>query len=1086
MFCDIVEDLPDLAPSWLPGLRPQSVGRGNLGLGLQAQEILANLHDNIIPIREPLATLLGRRPHTQASTLVAILCGLDRNTTGGLLRRLAATPEARHDPKSSTGRKRNRSELPDLEHIAEDELVSRSPAEPFQLPDSPRAMLDVCETTTDALALVFGGDAYDCAEAPNAKKSNAIGELSLAPPSLMEPSTASAGRSENQDPKKSMAHVLLGTHDRESLYVHWAAAAAVASPYQGLGAMPPAERELAVGLRLCGLAAKLLTDGAGLDDFARWLHVLDAHLPGEWGNINHSKYFVDRYGDCLLQALHEYQLAHLQTQVRALRIPSDYARSIDGFTPRMGESLLIHVILSLGAAETFPFKWVLLDLTPQSLQASADVRGEFGRPLATDVLGYHGAVKTVDKLHTTENRCGLERADRALRYAVTCGDGAVEGPYGLGIGEASAIRSGLSPRKGWGSLDGFHAVDKGGAAADSREKRGDGLVTQFHKALRGIRANFAFGNGRTVARSTARRFQMSWRSPLAPHSDSTRAVMYESGRCPPNLFSNLRTVAYSIRFREKEAIENCRRQAARDESVVGPQRGLRCKAAKALRSLGREVVDARMLLFVCARWEHRRSCLLPYGNVAQSLTVCGLEKVVMQEEVLAAMSVRSGALQALANSTRILRCLDIVVPRMMLRSFFRMIWWRTAGKEFPTLVARGMEVLFNRTFQGLPLGLKWDTLHPFAEPGDHPIDVGGSRQGRVQASRMRTICVVEASLLRSSTWAKEERRAFADRVVNWEVHRGGATSHVEAPVECLAPVDAESDLSESNQGSDTEAFQVANVLDTNAVTTGEASSLLHGDSDSSSSESSFCGSGFGDGEKRLLAAENPQLMENRLEGHVCAFSLREGKIVLSTLDAVRQRRLEAIMAGQSDVGQRRMLLTNAAHIFSASWLLADWSGAAGGAALENRRPCLKILHGEFASLLWGIPPAACPYEAPPPELFKPISFAELWIQYSALNKFCRRVVRQAECRQGVASVWEKTHVKARYWDGRQAQWRVIVIPVSCVVMSSMRTESTAQSTRDFVTCKGWGEVEVLESPPPCLDKKAGVFPRRLVVERKLA
>ena len=139
-----------------------------------------------------------------------------------------------------------------------------------------------------------------------------------------------------------------------------------------------------------------------------------------------------------------------------------------------------------------------------------------------------------------------------------------------------------------------------------------------------------------------------------------------------------------------------------------------------------------------------------------------------------------------------------------------MIWWRTAGKEFPTLVARGMEVLFDRTLQGLPLGLKWDTLHPFAEPGDHPIDLGSNRQGRVHASRMRTILVVEGSILRSSAWAREERWAFADRFVDWEVHCGGAASHIEPPVESPAPVDVESDLSESEDEQDT------NTLDTDA------------------------------------------------------------------------------------------------------------------------------------------------------------------------------------------------------------------------------------------------------------------------------
>ena len=42
------------------------------------------------------------------------------------------------------------------------------------------------------------------------------------------------------------------------------------------------------------------------------------------------------------------------------------------------------------------------------------------------------------------------------------------------------------------------------------------------------------------------------------------------------------------------------------------------------------------------------------------------------------------------------------------------------------------------------------------------------------------------------------------RSVNWEVHGSGADVHVEQPVESPAPVDAESDLSESGEESLTE------------------------------------------------------------------------------------------------------------------------------------------------------------------------------------------------------------------------------------------------------------------------------------------
>lgn len=78
---------------------------------------------------------------------------------------------------------------------------------------------------------------------------------------------------------------------------------------------------------------------------------------------------------------------------------------------------------------------------------------------------FHGLTRTVDKIHATEHCYGLDRRQRRARFAVNIADGALEGPFGLGIGSASAKRSGL-PGGAWGSLDGFHALDKAGAAAD--------------------------------------------------------------------------------------------------------------------------------------------------------------------------------------------------------------------------------------------------------------------------------------------------------------------------------------------------------------------------------------------------------------------------------------------------------------------------------------------------------------------------------------------------------------------------------------------------------------------------------------------
>ena len=397
-----------------------------------------------------------------------------------------------------------------------------------------------------------------------------------------------------------------------------------------------------------------------------------------------------------------------------------------------------------------------------------------------------------------------------------------------------------------------------------------------------------------------------------------------------------------------------------------------------------------------------------------------------------------------------------------------MIWWRTAGKQFPLLIAHGMEVIFNRTFQGLPLGLKSDTVHPFAEPGAQPVILGNRRHNRVQASRMRTLAVVEDTLLRASVWAKEERRAFADRVVNWEVHRGcnAATTDVSA-VECPEPIDI-SDLAESDGGSDHDVMNDANTLDIDPKKKPVSSSACTGsDSESSSSESdsgsssSECGS-F-DATRLLFAGANQYLMANQLDGQICGLSFLGGKVVVSTLETLRQRRLAETMAGNpSVVGTRRKILANAAHTFSSRWLLQDWSEVGTFPAIEERRPCLKILYDEFAPLLWGITPSVCPYKEPPPELFQHVSFLELWDQYQALSKFCRLVAHHAETHEGVASVYEKTHVKARYWDRLHRQWKVIIQPYSSIKMGSRRSEADGVSSRELVICKGWGEVEVLE------------------------
>jgi len=172
-----------------------------------------------------------------------------------------------------------------------------------------------------------------------------------------------------------------------------------------------------------------------------------------------------------------------------------------------------------------------------------------------------------------------------------------------------------------GSSDALHCLDLGGEYADRREKQEGGCVRRFHAALQDFRSLFQYGNGRVVARAVAKRFRFPWRAPLAPHSQSTRMVIYESRRCPPNFFLNLRCVVYSLRFREREAVENIRRAKQREGVVPGPRLGWGDQSARKYRLIGRNILDPSLLLFITGRYEFRHACTLSYVPHAQSLLV---------------------------------------------------------------------------------------------------------------------------------------------------------------------------------------------------------------------------------------------------------------------------------------------------------------------------------------------------------------------------------------------------------------------------------------------------------------------------------
>ena len=163
-----------------------------------------------------------------------------------------------------------------------------------------------------------------------------------------------------------------------------------------------------------------------------------------------------------------------------------------------------------------------------------------------------------------------------------------------------------------------------------------------------------------------------------------------------------------------------------------------------------------MLLFIQGRYEFRSAGLLAYAPASPSLIISSLENQLLLERLDAQMREQISLLQSMLSSLRILVLYSNVtsateIPWISLRAFYTVLLQRMCGRHWPGLCADVLEVLFDRTFHNLPLGLKADTIHPFAEPsGPRPYS-GSHRKERVLAARLATIGLVSDALKRLQT-----------------------------------------------------------------------------------------------------------------------------------------------------------------------------------------------------------------------------------------------------------------------------------------------------------------------------------------------
>ena len=135
-------------------------------------------------------------------------------------------------------------------------------------------------------------------------------------------------------------------------------------------------------------------------------------------------------------------------------------------------------------------------------------------------------------------------------------------------------------------------------------------------------------------------------SRYASHLEATRTVCYE-GRIAEGFLQNVPVAAAALMYRVREAIENARRASVNSGHVAGPTCGLLSQDAKSNRAAGRQLVDPAMLIFVCLRYDHRRSCLLHYAVPAQSYKLSGLARLSAAAETDVSMTIMKASASGL-------------------------------------------------------------------------------------------------------------------------------------------------------------------------------------------------------------------------------------------------------------------------------------------------------------------------------------------------------------------------------------------------------------------------------------------------------
>ena len=263
-----------------------------------------------------------------------------------------------------------------------------------------------------------------------------------------------------------------------------------------------------MGMRLAELSVMWHVNGWSSAEFPCFVSWASNHFPHAFGNINHSRRFLDNFLPSIVMATHQCLSSSLHACIPALGLPSFLTRVIDVVSIH-GRSLLptIYVYTNPNGQ----LSWALLGcpcLEYRQAAFGADKsQGETktaasGASSHDDLFGFHKAPQLVTTVHNLEKTFHITRDDRAMRLISTVADNAVQGPGSVHFTDHERRVDNLEPDILSEAVCQFHAADTVGGSVDKLFFE----TLLYDRMLRLVRRHFAWGTGDLILRAVANKF----------------------------------------------------------------------------------------------------------------------------------------------------------------------------------------------------------------------------------------------------------------------------------------------------------------------------------------------------------------------------------------------------------------------------------------------------------------------------------------------------------------------------------------------------------------------------------------------------